>query len=254
MFPSLVSEKTAFVISRSAAPIREQVEECLRQAILTRHFPPGERLIERELCALLGVSRSSVREALRQLEGNGLVVNIPHKGMVVATITSKEAEEIYQVRAVLEGLVGRLCAECATPELCATLQKAMCEVDAAYQLEEPHTLVHAIDRFYAVLVSSCGNRTVATVLQSLHNRIASLCLVTLTQPGRAAQSVAEMRQIVTAIERGNPEEAERVCMEHVQRAAVVAAQMFRQQETQPSLTQCSDGLPEERKCYQRRGN
>ena len=62
-----------------------------------------------------------------------------------------------------------------------------------------------------------------------------MCLVTLIQPGRAAQSVAEMQQIVTAIERGNPEEAERVCTEHMQRAAVVAAQMFRQQETQPSL-------------------
>ncbi len=236
MFPSLPSEKTAFAISHSAAPIREQVEERLRQAILTRRFPPGERLIERELCALLGVSRSSVREALRQLESDGLVVNIPHKGIVVATMTSQEAEEVYQVRAVLEGLAGRLCAERATPELCAALQNAMTEVDAAHRLGEPHTLVQAIDHFYAVLVRTCGNRTVATILQSLQDRVASLRLVTLTQPGRAAQSVVEMQQMVTAVQRGTPQEAERACVEHVQRAAVVAAQVFQQQEPQPSPT------------------
>ncbi len=236
MSTSLANEKTVFAISRSAAPIREQVEERLRQAILTRHFLPGERLIERELCALLGVSRSSIREALRQLEGDGLVINIPHKGMVVATMTSQEAEEIYQVRAVLEGLAGRLCAERATSELCAALQSAMTEVDAAHQLGELHTLAQAIDHFYAMLVSACGNRTVATIFQSLQDRVASLRLVTLTQPGRAAQSVVEMQQMVIAIQRGTPQEAEHACVEHVQCAAVVAAQVFRQQETQPSPT------------------
>src|SRR5215469_10196351 len=105
-----------FAVTRTSAPVRIQVEHRLRHAILTGHFRPGDRLIERELLELLGVSRSSLREALRHLEGHGLVVNIPQKGLVVATMTLEEAAEIYQVRASVEGLAGSLFAEHASIE------------------------------------------------------------------------------------------------------------------------------------------
>lgn len=115
--PSVSGETTPFTITHVAAPVREQVGSQLRQAIVSGQLAPGTRLIERELCTLLGVSRTSLREALRHLEGDGLVTNIPHKGMVVSTITWEEAEEIYEVRAVVEGLAGRLCADKPTPAL-----------------------------------------------------------------------------------------------------------------------------------------
>jgi DNA-binding GntR family transcriptional regulator len=230
MSTPLSAERTAFAISRIAAPVREQVEHRLRQAIMAGYFRPGDRLIERELCTLLGVSRTSVREALRQLEGDGLVVNIPNKGMVVATMTREEAGEIYQVRAMLEGLAGRLFAAQASPEQRAALREALSGVEAAHRSGEQQALVSAKDRFYAVLVSGCGNRVVGTVLQSLHDRIASLRFVTLAQPGRAAESVAEMRRMLGAIERRDPEAAWLACVEHVQHAAQVAAQVFEQQE------------------------
>lgn len=225
----LSAEPMAFAISRIAAPIREQVESQVRQAILSGRFRPGDRLIERELCALLGVSRTSLREALRQLESDGLVVNIPNKGMVVATMTRDEAQEIYQVRAVLEGLAGRLFAQQASAEFRADLQAAMNEVEAAHQSGEQQALVSAKGRFYAALVGGCGNRTVGTVVQGLHDRIASLRFVTLAQPGRAAESVAEMRRMLLAVERRDPEEAWLACVEHVERAAQIAAQVLQQQ-------------------------
>ncbi len=230
MATSLPTASTAFAISRIAAPIREQVEARLRQAITSGHFRPGDRLIERELCTLLGVSRTSLREALRQLEGDGLVTNIPNKGMVVATMTREEAEEIYQLRAMLEGLAGRLFAEQASPEQRAALREALEGVEAAHQSGNLQALVSAKDRFYAVLVSGCSNRTVGTILQSLHDRIASLRFVTLARPGRATASVVEMHRILGAIERQDPEEAWLACVEHVQHAARVATQVFEQQE------------------------
>src|SRR5579875_3134127 len=173
-----------FVIARTAAPVREQVEQRLRQAITSGHFRPGDRLIERELRHLLGVSRTSLREALRQLEGDGLVTNIPHKGLVVTTMTAQAAREVYQVRAVVEGLAGRLFAEQATDELRLALQEAMHEVEAALQARDREVLIAAKERFYQVLLSGCGNRTAEIVLQSLHDRIASLRALTLAQPGR----------------------------------------------------------------------
>jgi GntR family transcriptional regulator, trigonelline degradation regulator len=229
------TEETAFAISRVAAPVREQVEALVRQAILSGRFRPGERLVERELCTLLGVSRTSLREALRQLEGDGLVVNIPNKGIVVATMTSAEAEEIYPVRAVLEGLVGRLFAERATSEQQAALQEALREVETVLQSGSLPALVAAKDHFYAILIDGCRNRTAMTVLQSLHDRIASLRFVTLAQPGRAEASVVEMRRILEAVLARDPEQARQACIDHVEHAAMIAIQVFDQQKT-PSLS------------------
>ncbi len=220
---SFVTEAPTFTISHVAAPVREQVEARLRQAIVAGHFLPGERLIERELCTLLGVSRTSLREALRQLEGDGLVTNIPHKGLIVATITSEEAAEVYQVRAVVEGLVGRLCAEQLTNELEQALGAVMEQIEAAHQAGDLAALVAAKEQFYQLLISGCGNRTAEVVLQSLHDRIASLRALTLAQPGRAEASVAEMRRILEAILNQDSQAACQACIDHVEQAALVAA-------------------------------
>lgn len=226
----LPADETPFAITRIAAPIRTQVEQRLRQAIISGRFRPGERLIERELRTLLGVSRTSLREALRQLEGDGLVVNIPHKGLVVSTMTREEAEEIYQVRAAVEGLAGRLFTERATDEQQAALQAALAAVEAAEQSAALPTLVAAKDHFYAVLVGGGANRTLGAILQSLHDRIAALRFLTLAQPGRAAQSVAEMRRILAAVLDHDPEAAAQACVAHVEAAAVVAAQILQPEE------------------------
>jgi len=95
-----------FTTSHVAAPVRAQVEA---QAILSGHFAPEARLIERERCHLLRVSRTPRYEAFRHLEMDGLVTNIPYNGIIVIT-TSEEAQEVYKVRAVGEGRAGRLCA------------------------------------------------------------------------------------------------------------------------------------------------
>lgn len=221
-------ESTSFAISHIAAPVREQVGARLREAIVTGRFSPGERLIERELCALLGVSRTSLREALRQLEGDGLVTTIPHKGVVVTAITCAEAEEIYEVRAVVEGLAGRLCAEHLTVDVAEALKVAMEQIEVVHQEGDLAALVAAKEQFYQVLLAGCGNRTAGLVLHSLHDRIASLRALTLAYPGRAHASVAEMRQILEAILAQNGTAASHACIEHVEQAALVAAVVLQQ--------------------------
>jgi len=94
--------------------VRSQTVGNLRNAILAGQFAPGARLVEAELCRLLGVSRPSVREALRQLEAERLVVITPFKGPAVARIEWPEAEQIYEVRALLEGQAAFLFATRAT--------------------------------------------------------------------------------------------------------------------------------------------
>jgi DNA-binding GntR family transcriptional regulator len=97
-----------FRVNRPAATLRHSVTESIRQAIALGRLPPGARMPERDLCEMTGVSRTLVREALRQLESEGLVEVIPHKGPVVTIITPEQAVGIYQVREVLEGLAAEL--------------------------------------------------------------------------------------------------------------------------------------------------
>jgi DNA-binding GntR family transcriptional regulator len=230
MSDPIPSPPAPFTITRAAAPVRSQVEYHLRQAILSGRFRPGDRLIERELCELLGVSRTPLREALRFLENQRLVVNIPQRGLVVATMTLQEAEEIYQVRAAVEGQAGRLFAERANGEHQAALQGALSAVEVALQSAVVPTLAAAKDHFYAVLLAGSGNRTLTTIADSLRDRIAWLRYLTLAQPARADQSVKEMRRILVAVLARNYDEASTACIEHVEAAAVVAKQVFHQRD------------------------
>ena len=111
-------------VERVAAPVREQVADLLRREIVELRLRPGQRLVERELIERIGVSRTTIREALRQLSAEGLVTTIPQKGAIVAIPSPKEAAEVYEVRALLEGAAAKECAENATDgapaRLCGT--------------------------------------------------------------------------------------------------------------------------------------
>ena len=97
-------------IDRNTKTLRELALEKMRDAILGRHFQPGDRLVERALCEQLGVSRTVVREVLRHLETEGLVETLPHQGPIVARLEPEQAAQIYELRAALEALAARACA------------------------------------------------------------------------------------------------------------------------------------------------
>jgi DNA-binding GntR family transcriptional regulator len=202
-------------VSRSKTTLREQVLEALRRAILEFHFKPGDRLIERELCDLVGVSRTSVREALRHLESEGLVQNLPNKGPVVAKVTRTDAQALYEVRELLEGLAARLFTERATEKEVASLQAALDQLAAAFAQGEIRAIVGEATCFYDVLLEGCGNATIRDLIRSLQARVVFLRGTSMSRPGRAPSSLAEMRAIVAAILRRDPEAAEQAARAHV---------------------------------------
>ena len=213
---------SSFSIRRTVAPVRQQVLENLRRAIVEGHFRPSERLIERELCSLTGASRSSVREALRQLETEGLIETLPDRGPVVRTVSARESEDLYQVRALLEGLMGRLFARRATADEMAELREATGDFGRATGSGDAVAALRAKDRFYDVLMTGCRNATLDSLLESLHNRIALLRATTLAHPGRSARTLVELERIVKAVEARDAHAAEKACVAHVEAAAAVA--------------------------------
>ncbi|MGH7071495.1 MAG: GntR family transcriptional regulator [Acetobacteraceae bacterium] len=206
-------------VVRSVSTLRAQVVDRLRRAIMEGRLPAGERLIERRLCELLKVSRPLVREGLRQLEVEGWVHNTPYKGMLVASISTEEARELYEIRAALEGLAAQRCAERATAEQSDELSRivdAMARAQTDRNLDEQ---VRQVERFYAVILAAAGNKMLSAYLASQRDRLAMLRTLSLSQPGRAFVSIREKRRLVEAIKTRDGAAARAVSEEHLRKAA-----------------------------------
>jgi DNA-binding GntR family transcriptional regulator len=217
------------ISAAAAAPLRREIETRLRAAIVDGRFKPGDRLIEREMCELLGVSRASLREALRQLEAEELVTIVPHRGPVVSEITVEEAEQLYDVRAMLEGLAARRFAETASDEDIAALRKALNAFADVVRGKSSVPLLTAKAGFYEALLERCGNRIAGRILTQLNNRVGLLRSTSMSQKGRIKNTLAEVTRIVDAIERRDPDGAWLATVEHIARAAEVAMKVLRQQ-------------------------
>ena len=140
--------------------LKENALSSLRDAITSDLLKPGERLVERSLCESMGVSRTVVRECIRHLESERLVVGAPNAGYVVATIGREEVEEIYQIRSMLECAAMASCAERATAETVAQLRQLFQQI--ADLLAEQQTLeaLKVTCEFYRVIFNT-GGKTVS---------------------------------------------------------------------------------------------
>jgi DNA-binding GntR family transcriptional regulator len=213
---------TSLRVVRSMVSLKKQVVESLRTAIFDRRFAPGDRLVERELCEMLDVSRTLLREALSQLEAEGVVQIIPHRGPIVAVYTAEDAKSIYEVRAALEEMAGRSFVERATEQECKALETAFAEMkrSCTSKLGADHLTVKT--RFYAALTTGAHNPVLVEMLRLIHGRVSMLRATTLAQPGRLAASLAELGNIVKAIKARDAQAAARACRLHVENAGAIA--------------------------------
>ena len=211
-----MTRANALRVERTPALIRSQVLDNLRQAILDRRLAPGQRLIERELVELTGVSRTSVREALRELAAEGLVTAIPNRGTIVTSVSAEEARQLYQVRSVLEALAGRLFVEHANAAQRKALTRALERVERQYA--KGSAILAAKDAFYDVLFEGGGNDALRSVVGSLHARVSVLRSLSLSVPGRLEHSVQELRAIVDAVLANDADAAAAACARHVEEA------------------------------------
>ena len=198
----------------------------LRDAILSGVFKPGERLLEQNLCDWMGVSRTSVREALRRLEAERMITITPNRGPSVTEITWDEARSIYEVRALLEGEAVALFAERAAPAQLSAMKLALADFDRAVSMNAPLDRLAATERFYSVILTGCGNPVIAEIIQGLVARINFLRSRSMSREGRSRQSTTEMWRIFDAIERRSPAEARTAAVDHVRAAADAAHEAF----------------------------
>ncbi len=212
----------------TAAPLRQQVARNLRTAIIEGRFKPGERLKEAELCAWTGVSRTAVREALRQLEAEGIVDNIPNQGPVVAQVSPDEARQHYEVRAVLEGLAARIAAEEISEAQSKELRKLKLDLDRAFKTGSVAKVLEFKNRLDEFLMTVCSNAVVRGFVDVIRARLSYLRPIVLSQPERLRENSVEVHAIIDAILARKPQAAWQAAVNHVNMGAKATLKVLEQ--------------------------
>lgn len=202
--------------------VRDEVVDRLREAIKLGRLAPGQRLKERELCERTGVSRTSVREALRQLESEGLVTHIPRKGPAVASISVDEAAAIYDVRKVLEPRMVALFVENASDGEADELRRAMDQLESVAGSGDMERLSDAKARYFEILMRGCRNGTLEDFVRNLHLRLALIRSSYLAHMDRWPDSVRELRAVTDAVTERDADTAVKMCLVHLDHATTAA--------------------------------
>lgn len=209
-------------IERPSKTLRELALDNLREAIVSGHFKPGDRLVERDLCSQLDVSRTIVREVLRHLESEGLVSNLANRGPIVATLDLDETRQIYEIRGALEGMAARLCAEKQDADSLTALEKSLIGIRQSYSNKDMPGVLSHTSAFYQTLFSRVGRTVAWSIVNSLTVRINHLRSMTIKTENRHIEGPAQMERIVEAIRRGDGDAAYKAAIDHVTRASAIA--------------------------------
>jgi GntR family transcriptional regulator, trigonelline degradation regulator len=187
--------------------VRERAVEQLRGAIILGELAPGTRLIERELCSAMGISRASVREMVRLLQAERLIDVEPRRGPTVAILSRKQAAEIYEIRGMIESLLIRLFTTRASDADIGALQEIFAQVKAAAADSAPKRIVALMLRFNEHLMAVAKHDIACEILGGLNARISWLRLRAMSKPGRTETSLDELGAVLDAVVRREPEQA-----------------------------------------------
>lgn len=195
--------------------LRGRIYKKLREDILAGVYKENDELKEQTLGLEFGVSRTPVREALRQLELEGLVTLIPNKGAYVTGITSKDIHDIYTIRSYLEGLCAKWACEHITDAQIEALEEILYLSDFHARRSHYEQLVELDNKFHELIYNACGSKILKHVLSDFHQYVERVRKITLAMPSRAVKSNKEHAAIVEAIKKRDGQLAEELAHEHM---------------------------------------
>lgn len=188
-------------------PLRDVVFNTLREAILKGELRPGERLMEIQLAQRLGVSRTPIREAIRKLELEGLVLMVPRKGAEVAKITEKSMQDVLEVRRALEALAIQLACERITEEEIALLETNAKEFEKAAKTKDLVLMAEADELFHTVIYSATKNDRLIYIVNNLREQMYRYRLEYLKDESIHVNILKEHEEIVRTVKKRNSQEA-----------------------------------------------
>lgn len=195
--------------------IKQQVYQIIKDQICKGNYSPGKWLQEKELANEFKVSRSPVREALRQLASDGLVIEIPHKGVFVKKITPKDIEDIFDIRVLLESYAIRKAYDNLTEENKNSLLQFVSELTQAHQEGNLHLYIELDTKLHNMIIDMGGNSVLKTTYEKVHSMIQQFRIYSLTGQQRFDESVIEHQGIVNGIISGKVDEADQINKTHL---------------------------------------
>ena len=211
-------------------PLRDVVFNTLREAILKGELKPGERLMELQLAAKLGVSRTPIREAIRMLEQEGLAVTIPRKGAEVAKMTEKDMEDVLQIREALDELAAKIACEQISEEQLEKLAATMHEFEESTKTNNVKKIAEADVKFHDIIYQSTGNQKLVNMLNNLREQMYRYRVEYLKDENNYPTLMKEHKDIVEGLVRKNKTQVTETMHQHVKNQAVAVKAMIREQE------------------------
>jgi DNA-binding GntR family transcriptional regulator len=198
-------------------PLREKIADKIRADIIKGVFKNGERLVEPKLAKNLGISRTPIREALRQLEGEGFIEIVPRRGAVVKELTIKDIDDLYAIKANLEGLAAWQATKNLTEEELESLimiNKKFKDIAEKNPSVTDEYLKDNID-FHNIFIAASRNERLVDILDGLSKNFQRLKTMLVSDAGRAAMAVKEHKAIIDAFVSKDPDLAEKSVRNHI---------------------------------------
>ncbi len=213
-------------------PLRDVVFNTLRQAILKGELAPGERLMEIQLAEKLGVSRTPIREAIRKLELEGLVLMIPRKGAEVARISEKSLRDVLEVRRSLEELAIELACERMTQEELKELEEAQKKFGDAIETGDAMAIAETDEHYHDLIYQGTGNDKLVQILNNLREQMYRYRLEYIKDKDKRQILLLEHDHILKALQGRNISEAKMAVREHIDNQEITVSRNIKEKEQQ----------------------
>ena len=212
---------------KNSIPVREMAYEFLKSSVLSGHFTPGERLTEEHLAKKLGVSRTPIREALHKLESEGLIKLLETRGFIVSRDSKDEVEELFELRAILEGYALRVISEKISEEDLKQLERLVAGAEDALRRKRMEEVFKWNTKFHDTLHGIVvDKKRLHRLLVNIRKYVLRYRRDTLQYPDGGKRAVDGHRKILLALRLKDPDLCERMMREHIQEAKVDAEQFL----------------------------
>ena len=195
--------------------LSKKVYRILKSRILEGSFKPGEKLLESRIAKQLGVSRTPVREALRLLASAGFAKMSPNQAIIVAEISTKDLQEVIQIRGVLEGLAARLAIAFITEEDIAAMENCNKKMEKFLDENNITDFSKESNRFHELIMSKCGNDRLIHIRKNLEDQIYQFRSISLHIPGRLETALKEHKEIAEALKQKDADKADDLSKKHI---------------------------------------
>ena len=196
--------------------LSKKVYRIIKSGIINGSLKPGSKLLEVKIAKQMGISRTPIREALRELAAKGFVKTIPNQGIIVSSDSAEDIREVMQIRGVLEGLAARLAAILINEEEISKLENLLKEMDKFTRENNPLAFSEIDAEFHNVIVNICGNKRLIQMRKNITEQAHRYRIKSLNISGRLKYSIEEHREIVEALKKKDPKKADKFSQNHIE--------------------------------------